>query len=172
MRSRLTPAGEKALARFARLVNAHEKRIASGLSAAETRTLIELLEKVRGGARRYSRAPHDFGPSRFRALSRDISHADILRHFATIRRADPDPQRRAVGRFRARLCRCRFEIVPAFCHSQGRICQGGFLTGMVDTAMANAAIAKGRLAVAVPTLELKISFLEAMGPASCSPRAG
>jgi len=64
----------------------------------------------------------------------------------------------------AYLLRFRFEIVPAFCHSQGRICQGGFLTGMVDTAMANAAIAKGRLAVAVPTLELKISFFEAMGP--------
>ncbi len=54
--------------------------------------------------------------------------------------------------------------MPAFCHSQGTICQGGFLTGMVDTAMANAAIVKGKLAVAVPTLELKISFFEAMGP--------
>jgi len=62
------------------------------------------------------------------------------------------------------IARFRFEIVPAFCHSQGRICQGGFLTGMVDTAMANAAIAKGQLAVAVPTLELKVSFFEAMGP--------
>ena len=31
-------------------------------------------------------------------------------------------------------------------------------------AMANAAIVKGKLAVAVPTLELKISFFEAMGP--------
>src|SRR4051812_17738600 len=60
--------------------------------------------------------------------------------------------------------RFRFEVVPAFCHSQGRICQGGFLTGMVDTAMATAAIAKGKLALAVPTLELKISFFEAMGP--------
>ena len=60
--------------------------------------------------------------------------------------------------------RFRFEVVPAFCHSQGTICQGGFLTGMVDTAMANAAIVKGKLAVAVPTLELKISFFEAMGP--------
>jgi DNA-binding MarR family transcriptional regulator len=47
----LTPTGEKALARFARLVRAHEKRIASGLSSAETRTLIELLEKVHSGAR-------------------------------------------------------------------------------------------------------------------------
>ena len=47
----LTPAGEKSLGRFARLVRGHEKRIASGLSAAETRTLIELLEKVRRSAR-------------------------------------------------------------------------------------------------------------------------
>jgi DNA-binding MarR family transcriptional regulator len=47
----LTPHGEKALTRFARLVKAHEKRIASGLSATETRTLIELLEKVHSGAR-------------------------------------------------------------------------------------------------------------------------
>ena len=62
------------------------------------------------------------------------------------------------------FCRFRFEIVPAFCHSQGRICQGGFLTGMVDTAMAHAAMAKGNFANAVPTLELKIRFLEAAGP--------
>ena len=62
------------------------------------------------------------------------------------------------------ICRFRFEIIAAFCHSNGRICQGGFLTGMVDTAMAHAAMVKGRLAVAVPTLELKISFFEAMGP--------
>ena len=62
------------------------------------------------------------------------------------------------------FCRFRFEIVPAFCHSQGRICQGGFLTGMVDTAMAHAAMAKSNFVNAVPTLELKISFLEAAGP--------
>jgi DNA-binding MarR family transcriptional regulator len=47
----LTPVGEKALARFARLVRAHEKRIASRLSSAETRILIDLLEKVHVGAR-------------------------------------------------------------------------------------------------------------------------
>src|SRR3982074_40746 len=45
----LTAAGEKALGRFARLVKTHEKRIASDLSSAETRTLIELLEKVHSG---------------------------------------------------------------------------------------------------------------------------
>ena len=47
----LTPAGAKALARFARLVAAHEKRIAGGLSATEMRTLLELLDKVRAAAR-------------------------------------------------------------------------------------------------------------------------
>jgi DNA-binding MarR family transcriptional regulator len=47
----LTPSGDKALARFTGLVRAHEKRIASRLSTAETRTLIGLLEKVRAGTR-------------------------------------------------------------------------------------------------------------------------
>jgi acyl-CoA thioesterase len=62
------------------------------------------------------------------------------------------------------LARLRFEIVPAFCHSQGTICQGGFLTGMADAAMAMAATVKGRLSIAVATLEIKVSFFEAMGP--------
>ena len=61
------------------------------------------------------------------------------------------------------FARCRFKIVPAFCHSQGTICQGGFLTGMVDIAMANAALVKERFTCAVPTLELKISFFEPVG---------
>ena len=46
----LTPAGERALAKFVRLVRTHEKRIGSSLSATEMRMLIELLEKVRAAA--------------------------------------------------------------------------------------------------------------------------
>ena len=61
------------------------------------------------------------------------------------------------------VARCRFKIVPAFCHSRGTVCQGGFLTGMADIAMANAALAKERFTCAVPTLELKISFFEPVG---------
>ncbi|MBS0547790.1 MAG: MarR family transcriptional regulator [Proteobacteria bacterium] len=53
----LTPDGLKALARFSKLVKRHETRIASGLSTAETRTLIDLLEKVRAGARPYKERP-------------------------------------------------------------------------------------------------------------------
>jgi DNA-binding MarR family transcriptional regulator len=47
----LTPNGGKALARYTRLVRSHERRIARGLSADETRTLLELLDKVRTSAR-------------------------------------------------------------------------------------------------------------------------
>jgi DNA-binding MarR family transcriptional regulator len=47
----LTAEGDKALARFTRLVRAHEKRIASGLSSAEIASLIELLDKVHRSAR-------------------------------------------------------------------------------------------------------------------------
>ena len=95
-----------------------------------------------------------------------MSDADMLQH---IRDNVVEPTRLLNGEFLSLdpergVARCRFKIVPAFCHSQGTVCQGGFLTGMVDIAMANAALAKGRFAFAVPTLELKISFLEPVGP--------
>ena len=95
-----------------------------------------------------------------------MTDADMLRHFNDNR---VEPTRLLNGKFlsvdsQRGLCRCSFEIVPAFCHSQGRIAQGGFLTGMIDIAMAHAAIARARFAYAVPTLELKISFLEAVWP--------
>jgi len=95
-----------------------------------------------------------------------MTDADMLRHFNDNR---VEPTRLLNGAFLSvdserGVCRCRFEIVPAFCHSQGRIAQGGFLTGMIDIAMAHAAIARARFAYAVPTLDLKISFLEAVGP--------
>jgi acyl-CoA thioesterase len=103
----------------------------------------------------------------FQNLPKDLAHdSEIL---AALRAESPEVLKTLNGELldidSARgYARFRFEVVPEFCHSQGRICQGGFLTGMVDTAMANAAIVRGKLAVAVPTLELKISFFEAMGP--------
>jgi uncharacterized protein (TIGR00369 family) len=95
-----------------------------------------------------------------------MSDADMLRY---LRENMVEPTKLLNAEFlsldsKRGLAACRFRIVPAFCHSQGTICQGGFLTGMVDIAMANAALAKGRFACAVPTLELKISFLEPVGP--------
>ncbi len=97
-----------------------------------------------------------------------LSDADALRHLQT---NAAEPTRLLNGEIleldsERGLCRYRFKIVPEFCHSQGSVCQGGFLTGMVDVAMANAAMARSKFAFAVPTLEIKTSFLEAAGPGS------
>ena len=46
---------------------------------------------------------------------------------------------------------------PEFCHS-GNIVQGGFITGMVDSSMAHAAMVRGNFQMAVPTIEIKFSF--------------
>ena len=47
---------------------------------------------------------------------------------------------------------------PEFMNGIG-VVQGGFLTAMVDEAMAIACIVKGDFGIIIPTLELKVSFL-------------
>lgn len=53
-----------------------------------------------------------------------------------------------------------FEATPAMCHSKV-IVQGGFITAMVDSAMAYACMGCFDDRIAVPTLEIKVSFLKA-----------
>ena len=98
--------------------------------------------------------------------SENVSSADILK---LLQEKTPEAIKTLNGRLleidaERGVARFRFEIVPAFCHSDGKICQGGFLTGMVDTSMAHAAIAKGLLRVAVPTLEIKVNYLRPTRP--------
>ena len=52
-----------------------------------------------------------------------------------------------------------FLATDRFTHSGG-IVQGGFVTGMIDAAMAHAVIAVLEDLVVVPSLEIKVSFLE------------
>lgn len=68
--------------------------------------------------------------------------------------------------------RMDFEAKPWMCHSRV-IVQGGFITAMVDSAMAYAAMGATRGEAAVPTLEVKVSFLKAgnPGPISATARA-
>src|SRR5438552_17960110 len=92
-----------------------------------------------------------------------LSDADALRHLQT---NAAEPTRLLNGEIleldsERGLCRYRFRILPEFCHSQGSICQGAFLTGMVDVAMANAAMPRSKFAFAVRPLATKMSFLEA-----------
>ena len=51
-----------------------------------------------------------------------------------------------------------FRAIPEFCHSK-IIVQGGFITGMIDSAMAQAVLAECGTGTRVPTLEIKVSFI-------------
>ena len=52
-----------------------------------------------------------------------------------------------------------FHASEALCHS-GDIVQGGFITGMLDATMSHAVFAMVKEHIILPTLEIKVSFLE------------
>jgi len=57
-----------------------------------------------------------------------------------------------------------FDAQPRFCHSDGRIVQGGFVTAWLDFAMAQCARLQAGKPVMVASLEVKVSFLRRVGP--------
>ena len=59
--------------------------------------------------------------------------------------------------------RIDFELDERFCHSKV-IVQGGYITGMMDGAMSHAVLIDTRFQMSPPTLELKVSFLNAGNP--------
>lgn len=56
------------------------------------------------------------------------------------------------------VARCSFEAKPEFCNPRGAI-QGGIVAAMLDTAMSIAGVGKSNLELAVPTLEMKTTYL-------------
>jgi acyl-CoA thioesterase len=62
--------------------------------------------------------------------------------------------------------RLRWYPTEACCHS-GTIVQGGFVTSMLDAAMAHAITAKVGVGMMAPTLELKVSFFRVCSPGVC-----
>jgi uncharacterized protein (TIGR00369 family) len=63
----------------------------------------------------------------------------------------------------AGLVRLKMVGQAAWCNPRGAL-QGGFVTAMLDEAMAVAGIVGGQFAYGVPTLELKTSFLRPCPP--------
>ncbi len=66
-------------------------------------------------------------------------------------------------------CTMEFRASREMCHSvqghlRGGIVQGGFVAGFLDSAMACACIGRSRFTVAVPSLELKVSYLAPVHP--------
>lgn len=59
--------------------------------------------------------------------------------------------------------RLRWHPTEACCHS-GTIVQGGFVTSMLDAAMAHAITARVGVGMMAPTLELKVSFFRVCNP--------
>ena len=57
-----------------------------------------------------------------------------------------------------------FTVKREYCHTNGTIAQGGFITAWLDAAMAHAVIHDTGHAQTVFSLEIKVSFYEKVGP--------
>lgn len=57
-----------------------------------------------------------------------------------------------------------FTVRREYCHTNGTIAQGGFITAWLDAAMAHAVLHDTAHASNVASLEIKVSFLERVGP--------
>lgn len=64
----------------------------------------------------------------------------------------------------ARSVRLSYGVRPGFCHSNGTMAQGGFITAWLDHAMASAVVHDSEGESNVSSLEIKVSFLEAVRP--------
>lgn len=53
---------------------------------------------------------------------------------------------------------------PAFCHTNGSIAQGGFITAWMDAAMAHSVILNTEPPLSVASLDISVRFLEKVGP--------
>ena len=57
-----------------------------------------------------------------------------------------------------------FTVRREYCHTNGTIAQGGFITAWLDAAMAHAVMHDSDMKQTVFSLELKVSFYEKVGP--------
>jgi uncharacterized protein (TIGR00369 family) len=57
-----------------------------------------------------------------------------------------------------------FTVRREYCHTNGTIAQGGFVTAWLDASMAQAALRATDHACSVASLEIKVSFMERVGP--------
>ena len=64
----------------------------------------------------------------------------------------------------ARRLRAGFTVRPEFCHTNGTTAQGGFVTAWLDAGMAHAVMYDSEHKLNVASLEIKVSFLQRMGP--------
>jgi acyl-CoA thioesterase len=64
----------------------------------------------------------------------------------------------------SRTLQAAFTVRPAFCHTHGTTAQGGFITAWLDASMAHAVLYDTDQTQTISSLEIKVSFLERVGP--------
>ena len=63
-----------------------------------------------------------------------------------------------------KVLKAAFTVRREYCHTNGTIAQGGFITAWLDAAMAHAVIHDTDHVQTVFSLEIKVSFYEKVGP--------
>lgn len=105
--------------------------------------------------------------TRFQADRPAASDGEILERFRNARRRPPCSDTLGLEMLSVDQAAGRVRLAmhgrPEWTNPRGAL-QGGFVTAMLDEAMAIAGIVAGGLAHAVPTLELKVSFLRPCMP--------
>ena len=64
----------------------------------------------------------------------------------------------------SKVAKAAFTVRREYCHTNGTIAQGGFITAWLDAAMAHAVMHDTAFAQTVFSLEIKVSFYEKVGP--------
>ena len=96
------------------------------------------------------------GLSALTALGKSLPSQDLLDAMGFVELLEVDAQ--------TGLVRAHFDAHKRFCHTNGTIVQGGFVTAWLDFSMAQAAFVKAGRPVGVASLEIKVSFLRRVGP--------
>ncbi|MFO1196236.1 MAG: PaaI family thioesterase [Burkholderiaceae bacterium] len=65
---------------------------------------------------------------------------------------------------KSRSVRAGFTVRREYCHTNGTVAQGGFITAWLDAAMAQAVHHDTGHTLTVASLEIKVCFLERVGP--------
>ena len=90
------------------------------------------------------------------SLGKSLPSQDLLDSMGFVELLDVDAQQGIV--------RAHFDAHERFCHTNGTIVQGGFVTAWLDFSMAQAAFVRAGRPVGVASLEIKVSFLRRVGP--------
>jgi uncharacterized protein (TIGR00369 family) len=85
-----------------------------------------------------------------------LPSVELLQSMGFVRVLQAD---REAGRVRA-----EFDAQPRFCHTDGTVVQGGFVTAWLDFAMAQATLQRLGPGAGLASLEIKVSFLQRVGP--------